>query len=584
MSNYAQHVTKSGKKAGVNADATQMAKADPRQVKNNAGGFTFEVDRWKQLDRFLVLGAEGGTYHSTEKKLVRENAKALTECLADDAAAAIEQIAAVSESGRAPKNSPAIFALAIAASHGDVVVRRLALAALPRVCRTGTHLFEFIDQVEQLRGWGSALKRAVAAWYTSRDPGSLAYQLVKYQQRNGRSHRDVMRQAHPKSDDTVMSALFRWVVAGSLDERSIQRKDQAARAHRRHAAGVDSLSAKDFAASLTERQPALSRDGMPGLIGAFETIRKPDVDYTTLLKLIREHRLTHEMVPSQFLGKPETWDALLDSMPMHALVRNLGRMTANGLLTPKSDASKRVIDKLTNYDAIKKSRLHPFAVLLALRTYAQGHGEKGTLTWSAVKPIVDALDSVFYTAFESVESTGKSHLLALDISGSMDSPIMNSCITHREAVAVMAMVTARVEESTHMIGFTSGGGRGAGAGAGTTPINITKSTKLEQALQIMRALPMGSTDCSQPMLYALEGDKTFEAFCVYTDNETYAGKVHPHIALQRYRQKTNIPAKLVVVATAASPFTIADPTDAGMLDVVGMDAAAPAVIADFIRG
>jgi len=151
-------------------------------------------------------------------------------------------------------------------------------------------------------------------------------------------------------------------------------------------------------------------------------------------------------------------------------------------------------------------------------------------------------------------------------------------------VAVMAMVTARVEESTQMIGFTSGGGRGAGAGAGTTPINITKSTKLEQALQIMRALPMGSTDCSQPMLYALEGDKTFEAFCVYTDNETYAGKVHPHIALQRYRQKTNIPAKLVVVATAASPFTIADPTDAGMLDVVGMDAAAPAVIADFIRG
>jgi 60 kDa SS-A/Ro ribonucleoprotein len=30
-------------------------------------------------------------------------------------------------------------------------------------------------------------------------------------------------------------------------------------------------------------------------------------------------------------------------------------------------------------------------------------------------------------------------------------------------------------------------------------------------------------------------------------------------------------------------FSIADPNDAGMLDVVGFDAAAPAVIADFIR-
>jgi len=31
-------------------------------------------------------------------------------------------------------------------------------------------------------------------------------------------------------------------------------------------------------------------------------------------------------------------------------------------------------------------------------------------------------------------------------------------------------------------------------------------------------------------------------------------------------------------------FTIADPSDAGMLDVVGFDAAAPALIADFARG
>jgi 60 kDa SS-A/Ro ribonucleoprotein len=31
-------------------------------------------------------------------------------------------------------------------------------------------------------------------------------------------------------------------------------------------------------------------------------------------------------------------------------------------------------------------------------------------------------------------------------------------------------------------------------------------------------------------------------------------------------------------------FTIADPTDAGMLDVVGFDSAAPAIMADFARG
>ena len=74
-----------------------------------------------------------------------------------------------------------------------------------------------------------------------------------------------------------------------------------------------------------------------------------------------------------------------------------------------------------------------------------------------------------------------------------------------------------------------------------------------------------------------------DAFYVYTDNETWAGAVHPVKALQQYRQQTGIPAKLVVVGMTATGFSIADPNDAGMLDVVGFDAGVPALMADFIR-
>jgi 60 kDa SS-A/Ro ribonucleoprotein len=42
-----------------------------------------------------------------------------------------------------------------------------------------------------------------------------------------------------------------------------------------------------------------------------------------------------------------------------------------------------------------------------------------------------------------------------------------------------------------------------------------------------------------------------------------------------------IGAKLVVIAMTSNGFTIADPNDAGMLDVVGFDPTTPAVIADF---
>jgi len=54
--------------------------------------------------------------------------------------------------------------------------------------------------------------------------------------------------------------------------------------------------------------------------------------------------------------------------------------------------------------------------------------------------------------------------------------------------------------------------------------------------------------------------------------------------LTRYRRESGIAARLVVVGMVSNGFSIADPHDAGMLDVVGFDSAAPAVIADFARG
>jgi 60 kDa SS-A/Ro ribonucleoprotein len=67
---------------------------------------------------------------------------------------------------------------------------------------------------------------------------------------------------------------------------------------------------------------------------------------------------------------------------------------------------------------------------------------------------------------------------------------------------------------------------------------------------------------------------------IYTDSETWAGQVHPVQALRQYRDRMGVPAKLVVVGMASNGFSIADPNDAGMLDVVGFDTATPQVLAD----
>src|SRR5439155_18480878 len=100
--------------------------------------------------------------------------------------------------------------------RGDEATRKAALAALPRVARTATHLFAFAEAVEQLGGWGRGTRRAVADWYRDRDLDSLTYQAVKYRQRNGWTHADMLRLAHAEPPSTAYDELFRWIVRGEV--------------------------------------------------------------------------------------------------------------------------------------------------------------------------------------------------------------------------------------------------------------------------------------------------------------------------------------------------------------------------------
>ena len=115
-------------------------------------------------------------------------------------------------------------------------------------------------------------------------------------------------------------------------------------------------------------------------------------------------------------------------------------------------------------------------------------------------------------------------------------------------------------------------------------MRISPRMRLDDAVREVSDLPFGATDCALPMLYALERKLKVDTFVVVTDNETWAGGIHPHEALARYRMQMGIDAKLAVMATSATRFTIADPSDAGMLDVAGFDATVPALLAAFSRG
>ena len=511
----------------------QSEQASPLQVKNSAGGYSFALDEWKKLDRFLVLGSEGGAYYISEQKLTRDNAKNAEACIAKDGVRVVNRVVEISEAGRAPKNDPALFVLALAATVGNDETRRAAYAALPRCARIGTHLFHFIQFREQFGGWSRGLRNAVANWYESKEPAKLSYDVVKYQNRDGWGHRDLLRLAHPKPKDFAHGAIYHWAVKGEL------------------VSGAEEV---------------------PAILSAFEQAKTADTK--TLCQLIREVNLPREAIPTEKLNEKAVWEALLEKMPYEAMTRNLATMTRVGLLDGNTaKATITIADRFADQEAIVKSRLHPLKILVALKTYSQGHGERGQNTWTPLRRIVDALDEAFYKSFGNVTPTGKRLLLALDISGSMDgSTIAGMSLTCREASAALALVTANVEKNYEVCGFATN----------FTPLKISPRQRLDDAVREVSRLPMGGTDCALPMMWALQHKKEFDAFCVYTDSETWAGSIHPHEALKQYRNKMGIPAKEIVVGMEANSLSIADPSDPGQLDIVGFDTATPNVISDFI--
>ena len=87
-----------------------------------------------------------------------------------------------------------------------------------------------------------------------------------------------------------------------------------------------------------------------------------------------------------------------------------------------------------------------------------------------------------------------------------------------------------------------------------------------------------------PIVEATKQKWQVDTFVVYTDSETWAGNIHPTAALDLYRKSHVHDARLITVGMVSNGFSIADPNDAKMLDVVGFDTATPNIIEGFIAG
>lgn len=535
MSNAIKNLAANTKAEKIATPQTKRTPGRADEVRNNAGGYVFTVSERTRLERFLILGTDGGTYYASEQKLTEQNVSFVKSLILKDERLVIDTLVNVAVNNRAAKNSPSIYTLALVLSEGKDKAYLRATDVVNKVVRTGTHLFEFCTYIDSLGGWGRAKRSAVAGWYEGKTADQIAYQAVKYRQREGWTHRDVFRKVHPVGVDRNVGNFI------------------------------------------------LGREGeSEGIIEGFGRMQKAGSVKEVVAVLNEYKNLPWETIPTQFLTDEKVWKTLFynGALGQTALLRNVTRFSKIGAFNDvvfAGDVAKALADK----DRIVKGRVHPIAYANALGVYGGGRVQdygrnRRVLEVTPNAKVLGALEAGFYNSFASIEPANKATMISLDVSASMtwDAPAGLVGMNCMEASAVMAMVSVRTEPYVVVNAFSGQ----------MQELPISDTDTLASAKMKLRGLSFNRTDCSLPMLHAKAKGIGIDTFVIYTDNDTWSGSVKPFQALRDYRQSTGRGSRLAVVGMTATNFTIADPSDSGMMDFVGMDSTAPKVLADFSAG
>jgi len=568
-----------------------------RHIRNPAGGAAFKANEIDVLTRHLII---------SQSRLILENRKDVRGKVTDLVVNLINKgksddlmhkIWTLSIEGRCWHRSNLVYCLAFCARYRgpkegvqDVAqaqllkkVRQDACNMVTEVCCTPTDLFQFVADFETIgkdlygcSGWGRAFKRAIRKWYLQKEGKKLAYFVTKYQRRYNWSHKDLLKLSHPKVDNKKGShaAVFRYITRGY---KAIQEW-------------------MDW----TPKEEDLC-DTLGVLYAVHQASRTDQIE--TIIDLVRNHGLVHEQVPNKFLKNRQVWAELFKSIPMMALIRNLGNLTAMNLFVDEeghngSEYLDEVCDKLKNHDHICAARIHPICILLALNVYCAGRRWKGSVSkehskvhWEPNERIKEALENAFYLSLKfCTKPITQRYLIAIDVSNSMfgknerhiDYQPRSGCrgcpaLLPAEVAAAMTMVFLNgCTKSPKIMAFSDD----------IAELDIKKDMNLSDVLQLIGRCPSGRTDCAQPMIYAKEYEIDVDVFIIFTDNETYSGDIHPCVALNDYRafmrtKGISDEAKLVVCAMTATKYTIADHHDTGVLEIAGFDPNVAQVISEF---
>lgn len=485
---------------------------------------------FRDLRRFLITGSDSPIMHSGPSvALFADNIPPCVEsCISSDGLGVLRLLR---DAGSECNQDAKLFAYAAAFSIGDELTRKEAREQFPALVITAPQLFRFLSYARGMRGWGRGLRRAVAEWYTSKQPRTLAYQLTTYPAGHGFTHRDVLRLAHVKPDSGEMSDIFSYMLGN--------------------------LAALDT--TVNRATPGLA------YLKAAQRLENPHITISELEQLMNGHLFAPSVLEARL---PNTQDIkrylLRKTLKVSDIIARAGELTALGVMRPGGNMETELVAALDTEAKVHSLGLAPMSLVFAYYRYVTGTNEQGN-TWTPSPAVANAIQVAFRHAVSQLtKGLPQKAVLVCAVAppGSAPGNLAGTPgLSVRSMHAILSVVTRRALNASVCVKLD---------GTVVQPITCEPTTPFKEVLDQIAPATAGTGSVKALIEYA--GTLKGGADCIIVasgggENCDMTGVTD---ALRAYREKFNRPTRLLGLNYVPGALVPLDTDDPGQFALDGL--------------
>jgi len=330
-------------------------------------------------------------------------------------------------------------------------------AVFPRVIDDGRTLRTFVQILRSgqvgRKSLGSRPKRCVTTWLDTRTDE----QLFRASVGQDPSLADVVRMVHPKPASAARSAFYAWLLGRPYDAAQLPEP------------------VRRFEAWKLDRGAEV-----------------PDVPFL--------------MLTSEPLSAA-AWATVARRASWQTLRMNLNTFTRHGAFEADAGLAEHVAARLSDAAEVKRSGTYPYQVLAAWKALAP----------EAPRAVSEALRTALEISVDNVPTLSGAVAVAVDISGSMQSPVTGergsatTSVTCRDVAGLFASAILRKNPTARVIPFHER----------VEHVRLDPRGSLADHASILAALPSGGTNCSAPLAHLNETRAEVDLVIYLSDNQSW---------------------------------------------------------------